>query len=139
MTITRQHREFDCYCLDRLQPFENDLKITYNDGNIIRKVIYKVGLRANIKHQECFILYTASDRDFEQFIYIDADVYYDNQHRFFNDIISSEELREIIKRIKTMNIFEFVSLLDFINIYDEFKEMLEDNWDVLDMDNLIEI
>lgn len=139
MTQTRQHREFDCYCLDRLLPFENDLRITYNDDNIIRKLQYKVGLRAKIKHRDCFILYTESDQDLDQFLYIDADVYYNNQYRLFTEIISVAELKEIIIKITTINIFEFVSLLEFINIYNDFKDFLEENWNILCMDKLIEI
>lgn len=139
MTLTKQHKEFNCYCLDRLQPFENDLQVTYNDGNIIRKVLYKIGLKAKIKHEECFILYTESDKDLEQFIYIDVDSYYQNQRRFFTDILSIAETKELIKNIRTINIFEFVSLLEFTNIYTDFKSLIENNWTALDMDNLIEI
>ena len=139
MTLTKQHQEFNYHCLDRLQPFENDLNLSYNDGNIIKKVRYKIGLKAKIKHEECFILYTESDRDLDQFIYIDVDSYYRNQRRFFNDILSLTEVKELIKNIKTINIFEFTSLLEFINIYDDFKFVIEDNWTYLNMDSLIEI
>ena len=63
------------------------MKLTYNDGNVIKRVLYKIGLKAKIKHEECFILYTNSDRDLDQFVYIDVDAYYQNQRHFFNDII----------------------------------------------------
>ena len=139
MALTRQHQEFNYYCLDRLQSFENDLKLTYNDGNVIKRVLYKIGLKAKIKHEECFILYTNSDLDLDQFVYIDVDAYYQNQRHFFNDIISIAEMHELIKNIKTINIFEFASLLEFTNIYDDFKGLVEDNWTNLDMDSLIEI
>ena len=137
--MTRQHQEFDYYCLDRLQPFENDLKITYSDGSVIKNLLFKVGLKAKIKHVDCFILYTDSDKDLEQFIYIDSATYFDNQRRFFNDVFSIQEVKEIIKCLKTINIFEFVSLLDFIHIYEDFREIVETNWNSLNMDNLIEI
>lgn len=137
--MTRQQEEFNCYCLDRLEPFENDIKLTYQEDNIIKKTLYKIGLKARIKHHECFVLYTNSTNDFDQFLYIDVDAYYENQRRFFNDILSSLEVQELIKKIKTINIFEFTSLLDFTNIYDEFKELIDDNWTTLDMDSLIEI
>ena len=139
MILTRQHKEFNYYCLDRLKPISEELVITYNDGNIIRKILYKIGLRTNIKHQDCFVLYTESDDDLDNFIYIAADIYYEYQWRFFNEIISLEEFKEIIKRLTTINIFEYTSLLEFNYIYDEFKQLVECNWDNLDMDNLIEI
>lgn len=137
--LTRQHQEFNYYCLDRCKPITEEIPITYNDGNIIRKILYKVGLRTKIKHQDCFVLYTESDDDLECFTYIAAEIFYDYQQRFFNDIFSIEEVKELIKTLKTINIFEYTSLLEFTYIYDEFKEFVEYNWNTLDMDNLIEI
>ena len=137
--ITRQHQEFNYYCLDRLKPLSEEIPITYNDGNIIRKILYKVGLRTNIKHQDCFVLYTESDADLDSFVYIAADNFYDYQQRFFNDIFSLSEVKEIIKTLTTINIFEYTSLLDFTYIYTDFKDLLEFNWSTLDMDNLIEL
>ncbi len=137
--ITRQHQEFNYYCLDRLKPLSEEIPITYNDGNIIRKILYKVGLRTNIKHQDCFVLYTESDDDLDNFVYIAADNFYDYQQRFFNDIFSLSEIKEIIKTLTTINIFEYASLLDFTYIYNDFKDLIEFNWSTLDMDNLIEI
>ena len=139
MSLTKQHQEFNYYCLDRLKPLTEEIRLTYNDGNIIRKVLYKIGLKANIKHQECFILYTESDEDLDEFIYIGADEFYENQRRFFTDILTLGEVNELIKKLKTINIFEFTSLLEFTNIYEEFQLFIENNWTVLDMDNLIEI
>ena len=137
--MTKQHEEFNYYCLDRIQPFENDIKLAYSDGSIIKRLLFKIGLKAKIKHVDCFILYTDSDQDLEQFIYIESATYFDNQRRFFNDVFSIAEMKTIIKCIKTINIFEFVSLLDFTHIYQEFQNYIENNWDILDMDNLIEI
>lgn len=137
--MTRQHQEFRYYCLDRLLPTNEEFKITYDDGNIIRKLKYKLGLRAKIKHQDCFILYTESDQDLDEFIYIDVEAYYNNQHRFFTDILPVGEVRELITRLTSINIFEFTSLLDFINIYADFQSFIEYNWNVLDMDKLIEL
>ena len=139
MTLTKQYREFNYYCLDRLKPLTEELRVTYNDGSIIRKILYKIGLRANIKHQECFILYTESDADLDEFVYIDANEFYENQRRFFTEILTVEEVRERIKTLSTINIFEFTSLLEFTNIYEEFKSFIETNWDILEMDNLIEL
>lgn len=139
MTLTKQHQEFNYYCLDRLKPLTEELRLTYNDGFVIRKVLYKIGLRANIKHQECFILYTESDQDLSEFIYIGAEEFYENQRRFFTEILTLEEVREIIKKLSTINIFEFTSLLEFTNIYEEFQLFIENNWEVLQMDNLIEL
>ena len=139
MSLTRQHQEFNYYCLDRSKPLTEEIKLTYNDGNIIRKVLYKVGLKATIKHTECFILYTESDEDLDKFLYIDAEDFYENQRRFFTEILSVGEVKELIKGIKTINIFEFASLLEFTDIYEDFQDFIENNWAVLDMDNLIEI
>jgi hypothetical protein len=139
MSLTKPHQEFNYYCLDRLKPLTEELRVTYNDGNVIRKVLYKIGLRADIKHQECFILYTESDSDLDEFLYIDAEDFYNNQRRFFTEILSIAEVKELIKSLKTINIFEFASLLEFTNIYEDFQAFIENNWAVLDMDNLIEI
>lgn len=139
MTLTKQYREFNYYCLDRLKPLTEELRVTYNDGSIIRKILYKIGLRANIKHQECFILYTESDADLDEFVYIDANEFYENQRRFFTEILTVEEVKERIKTLSNINIFEFTSLLEFTNIYEEFKSFIETNWDILEMDNLIEL
>ena len=97
MSLTRQHQEFNYYCLDRSKPLTEEIKLTYNDGNIIRKVLYKIGLKATIKHTECFILYTESDEDLDKFLYIDAEDFYENQRRFFTEILSVGEVKELIK------------------------------------------
>lgn len=139
MILTKQHQEFNYYCLDRQKPLTEEIRLTINDGNIIRKVLYKIGLKADIKHHECFILYTESDQDLDEFIYIDAEDFYNNQRRFFTEILSIEEVKELIKTLKTINIFEFASLLEFTHIYEEFQEFVETNWTVLNMDSLIEL
>lgn len=137
--MTKQQEEFECYCLDRLKPIGDDFPIAYNDGSVIKKLYYKIGLIANIKHQECFILYTASDQDLEGFTFITKDAFYDNQKRFYTEILTITELKSMIKTLPAINIFEFTSLLQFSTIYAEFKEILENNWDILEMDSLIEI
>lgn len=137
--LTKQHEEFKYYCLDRCKPLSEEIKITYNDGNIIRKILYKIGLRTSIKHQDCFVLYTESDDDLNNFIYIAVETFYNYQQRFFNDIFSLSEIKDIIKVLPNINIFEYTSLLDFNYIYNDFKEFVEYNWLTLDMDNLIEI
>ena len=137
--LTRQHQEFNYYCLDRCKPVSEEFPITYNDGNIIRKIRYKVGLRTKIKHQDCFVLYTEADDDLEYFKYIAAEIFYEYQQRFFNDIFPLSEIKDLVKTLKTINIFEYTSLLEFTYIYDDFREFVEYNWNALDMDNLIEI
>ena len=137
--MTRQQQEFDYYCLDRCKPIFDDIVVAYDNGASIKKVMYKIGLRANIKHVDCLLLYTESDDDLEKLIYITTDAFYDNQQRFFTDILSEEEMKDIFRQLVTINIFEYTSLLDFNYIYDEFKELVEYNWQALNMDNLIEI
>lgn len=137
--MTRQQKEFDCYCLDRCKPIFDDIVFAYDDGAVIKKIQYKIGLRANIKHVDCLLLYTESDADLEKLVYIPTDLFYDNQQRFFTDVFSVDEMTELFRQLLTINIFEYASLLDFNYIYDEFKELVEYNWEALDMDNLIEV
>ena len=92
-----------------------------------------------IRRRECFVLFTESENDLDGFTYISADNFYDNQERFFTEVISFEEFKELIKKLPNINIFEFVSLLSFINIYADFKNFVDANWEILNMDNLIEI
>ena len=137
--MTKQMQEFDYYCLDRIKPLSEDFTVTVNDGNIIKKLLYKIGLRASIKHTDCYCLYTESEQDLDHFLFIPVEKYNDYQRRFYLDVFSEEDIKSIIKSIKTINIFEFTSLLCFTHIYQDFKEFLEYNWTALDMDDLIEI
>ena len=137
--MSRQEQEFDCYCLDRCKPLTEELPIAYNNGTNITKVKYKIGLRAMIRKRDCFILYTESEEDLNGFTFITTENFYDNQRRFYTDIIPFEDFRELIKWLPNINIFEFTSLLDFVNIYEEFMNLVKGNWTTLNMDNLIEI
>lgn len=137
--ITKQQQEFEYYCLDRCKPLSEEFTVTYSDGSIIRKLLYKIGLRASIKHRDCYCLYTETEKDMDNFLFIPVEKYEDYQKRFFFDVFNLEDLKSIISSIKTINIFEFTSLLEFNNIYQDFKEFVESNWETLDMDNLIEI
>ena len=136
--MTKEHQEFNYYCLDRCK-VGDEFPISYNDGVVVHKRRYKLGLKTKIKRQECFILYTDSDADFDTFTYISAETFYNFQQRFFTDIFSVEEFKEIIKVLNTINIFEYTSLLNFDNIFSDYYDMVEDNWDALRMDDLIEI
>jgi hypothetical protein len=137
--MTKEQHEFECYCLDRLKPIADEFPVTYNDGVIIKKLHYKVGLRASIKHVDCFVLYTMSEDDLNGFLFIPVDTFYNNQKRFFHETLTKTEVKELIKVLPAINIFEFVSLLDFSIIYEEFKEYLEENWEILQMNDLIEV
>lgn len=137
--MTKEKQEFDYYCLDRLKAIGEDFPLTYTDGSVVRKLYYKIGLRASIKRQDCFILYTATEDDLEGFTFIPTDIFYNNQKRFYTEILTTTEVKELMKKLPAINIFEFVSLLDFINIYSEFKELVDYNWENLNMDSLIEI
>lgn len=130
---------FQYYCLDRIKPVSEELNITYRDDGLIRKLYYKIGLRAKIKHVDCFILYTSTDDDLDSFVFIPVDYFYDNQARLMLSVIDKDEYVKLIKHINTINIFEFVSLLDFMYIYADFKQFVEYNWQVLNMDQLIEV
>ena len=137
--MTKQKEEFECYCLDRLKPIGEDFPIAYDDGSVIKKLYYKIGLVATIKHQECFVLYTPSEDDLEGFTFITKETFYNYQKRFYTEILTITEVKEIFKKLPSINIFEFTSLLQFNTIYEEFKEILECNWETLEMDSLIEI
>lgn len=137
--MTKERQEFEYYCLDRLKVLGDDFPLAYSDGAVIRKIFYKIGLKATIKREECFILYTGNEEDYEHFTFIPVDVFFNNQKRFYTEVLSIEEVKELIRKLPAINIFEFTSLLEFNNIYEEFKELLEDNWEMLQMDNLIEI
>lgn len=137
--MTKEKQEFDYYCLDRLKTIGEDFPLAYTDGSVVRKLYYKIGLRASIKRQDCFILYTATEDDLEGFTFIPTDAFYNNQKRFYTEILTTTEVKELMKKLPSINIFEFVSLLDFINIYSEFKELVDYNWENLNMDSLIEI
>lgn len=130
---------FEFYCLDRLKPVSEELNITYRDDGLIRKLYYQIGLRAKIKHVDCFILYTSSDDDLDALVFMPVDYFFDNQARLMLSTIEKEEYMQIVKHINTINIFEFVSLLDFTYIYDDFKQFVEYNWQILNMDSLIEV
>ena len=137
--MTKEKQEFDYYCLDRLKAIGEDFPLAYTDGSVIRKLYYKIGLRASIKRQDCLIKYTATEDDLEGFTFIPTDVFYNKQKRFYTEILTTTEVKELIKKLPAINIFEFVSLLDFVNIYSEFKELIDYNWENLNMDSLIEI
>lgn len=139
--MTKEQQEFEYYCLDRLKLVSNEspFPVSYSDGVIIKKLIYKVGLKATIKKQECFVLYTDSDDDLVGFTFIPIERFYENQKRFYTEVFDKNELSDIIRILPAINIFEFTSLLEFNTIYDEFKSLLEDNWQKLQMDDLIEI
>lgn len=130
---------FNYYCLDRIKPITEELYITYSDDGLLRKMRYKIGLRALVKKIDCFVLYTATDEDLNAFIFIPVEFFYDNYHHFLTDVISKEEFKNSLRVLHTINIFEFTSLLDFTYIYSEFKELLEYNWEALSMNQLIEI
>ena len=49
-----------------------------------------------------------------------------------------EDLFSEIKQIQTINIFEFTSMLNFMYIYSNFKDIVDYNWENLGMDSLIE-
>ena len=129
---------FNYYCLDRIKPITEELYITYSDDGLLRKTYYKIGLIAFVKKIDCFVLYTATDEDLNAFIFIPVEFFYDNYQHFMTDIISKDEFKNSIRMVHTINIFEFASLLDFTYIYNEFKELLEYNWEALNMNQLIE-
>jgi hypothetical protein len=128
---------FNFYCIDRLKPLGDELYITYRDEGTIRKQHYYIGLKAKVKKIDSFVLYTATEDDLDVFLFIPVDFFYDNYERLMTTIITKEEFLQIIKRIYTINIFEFVSMLDFVYIYTDFKDIVDMNWQTLDMDSLM--
>lgn len=139
--MTREQQEFEYYCLDRIMPLTEEFPVVYKDGDILRKLYFKVGLKAKIKHIDCIVIYSAVnfEDNLERFMFIPADIFYDNQKRFFTEVLTAEEVKTMIKILPAINIFEYTSLLEFTKIYKEYKELVEENWEKLDMNNLIEI
>lgn len=137
--MTRQHELFNYYCLDKTKPIPEMFTISYRDGERIRSIEYRIGLRAKIKHIDCFVLYTATDADLDVIVFVPVDTFYDNYSYFLTKVISKDEYLSYIRVLQTINIFEFTSLLDFSYIYSDFKEFVEYNWAAIDMDSLIEL
>ena len=135
--MSREHKYFNYYCLDRLKSIDNDLPISYKDDGLIRKIYYKIGLIAKIKNIRCCILYT--EEDFENLVYSSCEFIDDHREDLYLNIQDKQTIKDNIREINTMNIFEFTSLLNFEYIFSEFKEIIDYNWNNLDMDNLVEI
>ena len=135
--MTREQSYFNYYCLDRLKPLGDELSIAYNDDGYIRKVQYHFCLKAKIKNKYCYVFY--KDDNYEEFIYASVDYIDENYENLMLNVQNKLELFDFIKTIKTMTIFEFTSLLTFTYIYSDFKDLIDYNWDALNMDKLIEI
>lgn len=129
---------FEYYCLDKTKPITEELNITYSEDGLIRKFYFKTGLRALIKKIDCYILYTSTEEDFENLLFIPVDYFYDHFQRLSMSIIPKYEYLETIKQLQSINIFEFTSLLDFMYIFEEFKNLILTNWQRLNMNSLIE-
>ena len=135
--MTREQEYFNAYCLDRMKVIDNDLPIAYNDDGLIRKVYYKIGLVAQIKRTICYILYT--EDDFDNFVYIPEEYVLEHEEDLRLHVQKKEELFEHLKVVQTMNIFQFMSMLMFNYIYQDFKDIVDYNWLNLNMDSLIEM
>ena len=92
--MTREQQEFEYYCLDRIMPLTEEFPVVYKDGDILRKLYFKVGLKAKIKHIDCIVIYSAVnfEDNLERFMFIPADIFYDNQKRFFTEVLTAEEV-----------------------------------------------
>ena len=136
---SKEHEYFNYYCLDKIKPLQEELIISYDEDGLIRKFYYKIGLYAKVKNTYCYILYSEDDNTLENLIYLSQDYLNNNREYILLNILSKSEYMENIKSIPTMNIFEFTSLLNFTYIYDEFKSLIDYNWDTLNMNSLIEM
>lgn len=136
--MTRQEELFHYYCFDRILQLPEEFTIAYKENERIKRINYKIGLRAKIKHLDCFVLYTESDDDLDGMLFIPVNLFYDNYEYITCKVISKEDYSYFIRSLSTINIFELASLLDFSLIYLDFKQFVERNWEVLDMDALIE-
>ena len=134
--MTKEHKYFDYYCLDRLKSIDDELPVSYKDDGMIRKIYYKKGLQAKVKNTPCFILYT--EDDFENLIYASCDYINEHMEQLLLYPQEKEDLFSEIKQIQTINIFEFTSMLNFMYIYSNFKDIVDYNWENLGMDSLIE-
>lgn len=134
--MSKEHTYFNYYCLDRIKSIDNDLPVSYKDDGLIRKIYYKIGLIAKIKNSRCFVLY--QEDDFENLVYSTCEFVNDNKEDLLLNVQEKSTVKENFKEINTINIFEFVSMLNFEFIYNEFKDIVDYNWNNLNMDNLVE-
>ena len=135
--MTKEHEYFNYYCLDRMKVLDNELPLAYDDEGLIRKIYYKIGLIAQVKHILSYILYT--EEDFDNLIYIPCEFVDNNKESLFLYPQNKQDLFEQLKTIQTMNIFQFMSMLTFTYIFEDFKEIVDYNWDNLNMNSLIEM
>ena len=135
--MSKEHQYFNYYFLDILKTIDDELPISYKDDGLIRKIYYKIGLIAKIKNTRCFILY--NEEDFENLTYSSCEFINDHKEDLFLHIQEKRTIKDNIKELNTINIFEFTSLLNFEYIYSEFKDIIDYNWNNLNMDNLVEI
>lgn len=135
--MTREKQEFEYYCLDRMKLLDNDIPLAYNDDGLIRKFYYKIGLIANIKHRPCYVLYL--EDDFDNLTYVSCEFLDNHREDLLLHVQDKDSLFEQLKIIQTMNIFQFASMLNFLYIYEEFKDIIDYNWETLNMNSLIEL
>ena len=135
--MSKEQEYFNYYCLDKIKSLDNDFPISYSDDGYIRKVYYKLGLIAQVKKTICYILYT--EDNFEDLIYIPEEYVLEHEQDLRLKTQNKEELFEVLKIVQTMNIFQFLSMLNFMYIYQDFKDIVDYNWDNLNMNTLIEM
>lgn len=116
---------------------DDELPVSYKDDGLIRKIYYKIGMIARIKNTLSYILYT--EDSFENLVYVSCEYVDNHREHLMLYPQPKNELFDIIKTIQTMNIFQFLSLLNFTYIYEEFKDIVDYNWDNLNMNMLIEM
>ena len=62
------------------------------------------------------------------FIYSSCEFIDDHKEDLYLRVQEKQTIKDNIKRINTINIFEFTSLLNFEYIYSEFKDIIDYNW-----------
>lgn len=135
--MSKQQEFFNYYCLDRLKLIDNELPLSYIDDGLIRKFYYKIGLISRVKSTISYVLY--DEEDFEELTYISCEYADDHRESLMLYPQDKETFFGVVKKIQTINIFQFTSMLNFDYIYSDFKDIIEYNWDTLKMDSLIEI
>lgn len=135
--MTEQQRQFNYYCLDRIRNFDDELRVAYKDEDTIRKLNYRIGIEARIKHTNCYVLYL--EDNFDDLVYVSKEFVDDHREDLFLHTQEKEVFIQEFKHLPRINIFQFVSMMTFIYIYEYFKSIIDYNWNYLNLDSLVEI
>lgn len=124
---------FDNYCLDKFQEEDVLYPIKYRvNDDIIRRVDYNFAFKDKVKGDLCYVLFNEDDEEDVYFTYVPVDCVEEN------DMVLFVDENTPIRKVKSMTIYEYASLLSFKDIYNIIKKDIDKKWDEVGMDELIE-